>query len=185
MAVTAWIVGGRTRDSLGGEPFSDREDPVSGEELGEDPLDYLGDRLVDGECVEPFPVGGLGRVGVRPRVDEPVPGRLAWKLMVTMKEKQMPEVGDETADLVATVLFDGELLRQYENLLERDSEEGAALEQSIERVLGIPIVGNAKTDVTEVWRLAEKQLAEQYSAHDETRRMARSFAASIRPAISS
>lgn len=68
-------------------------------------------------------------------------------------------------------LFDGELLRQYENLLDRDSEEGAALEQSIERVLGIPIVGNAKTDVTEVWRLAGKQLAEQYAAHDETRRM--------------
>lgn len=68
-------------------------------------------------------------------------------------------------------LFDGELLRQYENLLDQDSEEGAALEQSIERVLGIPIVGNAKADVTEVRRLAEKQLAEQYAAHDETRRM--------------
>ncbi|GEM_PF-2885076 len=68
-------------------------------------------------------------------------------------------------------LFDGELLRQYENLLDRDSEEGAALEQSIERVLGIPIVGNAKADVTGVWRLAEKQMAEQYAAHDETRRM--------------
>jgi DNA sulfur modification protein DndD len=68
-------------------------------------------------------------------------------------------------------LFDGELLRQYENLLDLGSEEGAALEQSIERVLGIPIVDNAKADVTEVWRLAEKQLAEQYAAHDETRRM--------------
>ncbi|MGB8381754.1 MAG: hypothetical protein WCG47_10970, partial [Dermatophilaceae bacterium] len=68
-------------------------------------------------------------------------------------------------------LFDGELLRQYENLLDRDSEEGAALEQSIERVLGIPIVGNAKTDVTDIWHRAEKQLAEQYAAHDETRRM--------------
>jgi len=41
-------------------------------------------------------------------------------------------------------LFDGELLRQYENLLDRDSEEGAALEQSIERVLGIPIVGKCQ-----------------------------------------
>lgn len=68
-------------------------------------------------------------------------------------------------------LFDGELLRQYENLLDSYSEEGAALEQSIERVLGIPIVGNAKADVTEIWRKAEKQLAEQYAAHDETRRM--------------
>jgi DNA sulfur modification protein DndD len=69
-------------------------------------------------------------------------------------------------------LFDGELLRQYEDLLDSDSDEGAALEQSIERVLGIPIVGNAKADVAEVQRRAEKQLAEQYSTHDETRRMA-------------
>ncbi|MGC5023025.1 hypothetical protein [Micromonospora sp. DT47] len=38
-------------------------------------------------------------------------------------------------------------------------------------MLGIPIVGNARNDVTEVWRLAERQLAEQYAAHDETRRM--------------
>ncbi|WP_152185679.1 AAA family ATPase [Segeticoccus rhizosphaerae] len=68
-------------------------------------------------------------------------------------------------------LFDGELLRQYENLLEPDSEEGVALEQAIERVLGIPIVGNAEADVTEVWHQAEKQVAEQYAAHDATRRM--------------
>lgn len=72
-------------------------------------------------------------------------------------------------------LFDGELLRQYENLLDTDSEEGAALEQSIERILGIPIVDNAKFDVTEVRRKAEKQLTEQYAAHDETRRMAMSL----------
>jgi DNA sulfur modification protein DndD len=68
-------------------------------------------------------------------------------------------------------LFDGELLRKYEDLLDRDSEEGTELELAIERVLGIPIVANAKADVTEVWRLAEKQLADQYAAHDETRRM--------------
>jgi DNA sulfur modification protein DndD len=68
-------------------------------------------------------------------------------------------------------LFDGEQLRQYENLLDQDSEEGAALEQSIERVLGIPVVSNARADVTEVWRIAEKQLAEQYAAHDETHRL--------------
>lgn len=68
-------------------------------------------------------------------------------------------------------LFDGEMLRQYEDLLDQDSEDGTALEQSIERVLGIPTVSNAKADVTEVWRQAEKQIAQQYSAHDETRRM--------------
>jgi DNA sulfur modification protein DndD len=68
-------------------------------------------------------------------------------------------------------LFDGELLRQYENLLARDSEEGAALEQAIERVLGIPIVSNAKADVMFVARIVEKQVAQLYSAHEETRRM--------------
>ena len=68
-------------------------------------------------------------------------------------------------------LFDGELLRKYEDLLDQDSEEGTELELAIERVLGIPIVANAKADVTEVWRLAEKQLADQYAAHGETRRM--------------
>ena len=72
-------------------------------------------------------------------------------------------------------LFDGELLRQYESLLDQDSEEGAALEESIERVLGIPIVGNAKADVTEISRITGRQLAEQYAAHDETRRMALSL----------
>lgn len=72
-------------------------------------------------------------------------------------------------------LFDGELLRQYENLLDQDSEEGAALEQSIERVLGIPIVGNARSDVTDISRSVGRQLAEQYAAYDETRRMALSL----------
>jgi DNA sulfur modification protein DndD len=68
-------------------------------------------------------------------------------------------------------LFDGELLRQYEKLLDEDSDEGAALEENIERVLGIPIVGNARADVLEIQRAAEKQLTEQYAAHDETRRL--------------
>jgi DNA sulfur modification protein DndD len=72
-------------------------------------------------------------------------------------------------------LFDGELLRQYENLLDEGSEEGTALEEAIERVLGIPIVANAVSDVQEVWRQAEKQMAEQYAAHDETARMAASL----------
>jgi DNA sulfur modification protein DndD len=68
-------------------------------------------------------------------------------------------------------LFDGELLRQYESLLDRDSEEGAALEEAIERVLGIPIVSNAKADVVYVAGIVEKQVTEEYAAHDETRRM--------------
>ncbi|MGW4683349.1 AAA family ATPase [Streptomyces sp. NPDC004244] len=69
-------------------------------------------------------------------------------------------------------LFDGELLRQYEDLLDKDSEDGAALEQSIERVLGLPIVDNARADVAFVQQTVGKQLNAQYAAHAETRRMA-------------
>ncbi|MGC4819082.1 AAA family ATPase [Micromonospora sp. DT63] len=72
-------------------------------------------------------------------------------------------------------LFDGELLRQYENLLDKDSEEGEALEKSIERVLGIPIVGNARADVAELHKFADRQLTEQYATSDKTRRTALSL----------
>ncbi|BCJ69667.1 AAA family ATPase [Polymorphospora rubra] len=72
-------------------------------------------------------------------------------------------------------LFDGELLRQYENLLDKDSKEGEALEKSIERVLGIPIVGNARTDVTELHKSADRLLTEQYAASDKTKRTALSL----------
>ncbi|MEU0355607.1 AAA family ATPase [Streptomyces cyaneofuscatus] len=68
-------------------------------------------------------------------------------------------------------LFDGELLRQYEELLDPGSEKGAELERNIERVLGIPIVGNAKADAVAISRAASKQLSEQYAANDETNRM--------------
>ena len=35
---------------------------------------------------------------------------------------------------------------------DQDSEEGVLLEQAIERVLGIPIVDYAKSDVTDIGR---------------------------------
>jgi DNA sulfur modification protein DndD len=66
-------------------------------------------------------------------------------------------------------LFDGELLRDYENLLEADSDEGKKLEDAIERVLGIPIVANALADAEEVRTQATKRVAEQASADAKTR----------------
>jgi DNA sulfur modification protein DndD len=72
-------------------------------------------------------------------------------------------------------LFDGELLRQYEDLLDNDSEEGEALEKSIERVLGIPIVGNAQADVVHLHKIADRLLTEQYAASDKTKRTAMSL----------
>jgi hypothetical protein len=40
------------------------------EELGKDPLHHDSGRFVDGQGVQPLAVSGLGRVGVRPGVDE-------------------------------------------------------------------------------------------------------------------
>lgn len=69
-------------------------------------------------------------------------------------------------------LFDGELLRQYENLLEKESKEGEALEADIERVLGVPIVGNAMADVANLHKAADKLLTAQYDSFDKTKRTA-------------
>ncbi|HEY3548850.1 MAG TPA: AAA family ATPase, partial [Propionicimonas sp.] len=44
-------------------------------------------------------------------------------------------------------LFDGELLDQYEKLVDDDSASGSMLRDSIERILGVPVVVNAERDM--------------------------------------
>lgn len=44
-------------------------------------------------------------------------------------------------------LFDGELLSEYEDLLDEQDESGAIIKKSIEDILGIPILENAKKNV--------------------------------------
>ena len=68
--VAARVVRGRARDAVAGEPLGDGEEPVPGEEHAEDPLDHPGGRVVDVQDVQSLAVGGLGRVGVRPGVDQ-------------------------------------------------------------------------------------------------------------------
>ncbi|MFC3982712.1 AAA family ATPase [Streptosporangium jomthongense] len=68
-------------------------------------------------------------------------------------------------------LFDGELLRQYEDLLDKGSEEGAKLEEAIERVLGVPIVANARRDIEEVRKAAGRRLADLAAANEKTQRL--------------
>ncbi|MEX5296863.1 AAA family ATPase [Kocuria sp. CPCC 205268] len=66
-------------------------------------------------------------------------------------------------------LFDGEQLRQYEELLDPDSEQGHQLEQAIENVLGIPIVNNAKSDIEFIGQKTDKELANVASANNRTK----------------
>lgn len=44
-------------------------------------------------------------------------------------------------------LFDGELLQEYQELLENESESGRKIKQSIEQILGIPALINGKIDL--------------------------------------
>lgn len=68
-------------------------------------------------------------------------------------------------------LFDGELLRKYEALLDNDSPEGQDLEKEIERVLGIPLVIQARENVAEYRKAAARRLADIAKTEDETKRL--------------
>lgn len=96
---------------------------------------------------------------------------------VPLSQVHMKEVLATVAPLSVSqfFLFDGELLRQYEDLLDPESQEGAVLEQSIERVLGVPIVENALADIKEIVRKSQRQVAAQYAANEATRRTADSL----------
>ena len=72
MGVATWVMRRRRGDLTPGQVFGDRVQPVPGGELAEYPLhDWCGG-VVDGERVQAFAVGCLGRVGVRTHVDQPI-----------------------------------------------------------------------------------------------------------------
>jgi DNA sulfur modification protein DndD len=54
-------------------------------------------------------------------------------------------------------LFDGELLQEYEELLRNDSEQGRKIREAIERILGVPVLTNARADLTQLHQDAYKQ----------------------------
>ncbi len=59
-------------------------------------------------------------------------------------------------------LFDGELLQQYEELLRDESEMGQRIKEAIERILGVPILTNARINVKRL--LDDAQKAESKAA---------------------
>ena len=63
-------------------------------------------------------------------------------------------------------LFDGELLQQYEELLREESEAGYRIKEAIERILGIPILTNARDNLDELTRSAQR--AESQAAKRST-----------------
>lgn len=56
-------------------------------------------------------------------------------------------------------LFDGELLQQYEDLVGVVTPESAVIKDSIERILGVPVLINARYDCAEAARQARTRVA--------------------------
>lgn len=54
-------------------------------------------------------------------------------------------------------LFDGELLQEYEELLRHESSMGADIKESIERILGLPVLTNSRQDLQEIHNNAQRQ----------------------------
>lgn len=50
-------------------------------------------------------------------------------------------------DISRFFLFDGELLQEYETLLDDNSDDGKTIKSSIEKILGMPILTNGKIDI--------------------------------------
>lgn len=56
-------------------------------------------------------------------------------------------------------LFDGELLQEYEDLLSSESDMGRRIKESIERILGVPILTAARATAMRLMERSEKQEA--------------------------
>lgn len=68
-------------------------------------------------------------------------------------------------------LFDGELLSQYEELMHRDSQIGPKISESIERILGVPILIHARDDCQKLFEEAKQAEAKAASKKRETERI--------------
>jgi DNA sulfur modification protein DndD len=66
-------------------------------------------------------------------------------------------------------LFDGELLKEYEELLLDESTAGDHIAKAIERVLGMPILTNARTTLASAKELAQKEQASAAQGDQRTR----------------
>lgn len=65
-------------------------------------------------------------------------------------------------------LFDGELLDQYAELLERESEQGRLISESIEQILGVPVLRDSRDHLKVLMSEASRAKAAEASKHQTT-----------------
>lgn len=81
------------------------------------------------------------------------------------------------ADISRFFLFDGELLNQYAELLENESEMGRRISESIEQILGVPVLKNARDHLTSLSQKLSRDAATEASRDQETRALGTSLKA--------
>lgn len=60
-------------------------------------------------------------------------------------------------DVSRFFLFDGELLSQYEKLLDDEDEQGEAIKSAIEQILGVPAITKARHELNSLMKDAERE----------------------------
>lgn len=68
-------------------------------------------------------------------------------------------------------LFDGELLQQYEELLREESEMGAKIKEAIERILGVPVLTTARSNMKRLLDEAQKAESKSAQQHQHTQEL--------------
>ena len=74
-------------------------------------------------------------------------------------------------------LFDGELLQEYEELLLEETEVGAKIKDSIETILGVPVLTNGATDTNSVLDEYRKNKTSIAQSNVQTQKIASQMAA--------
>lgn len=68
-------------------------------------------------------------------------------------------------------LFDGELLQEYEELLQEDSTTGATIKESIEKILGMPVLTNGAVDTDKVREAYENEKTKTAQKNKQTEQL--------------
>ncbi len=74
-------------------------------------------------------------------------------------------------------LFDGELLQEYEELLLDETDAGTIIKDSIEKILGVPVLTNGAVDVMTVYESYKSAKAKAAQNNDRTTKLATQISA--------
>lgn len=75
------------------------------------------------------------------------------------------------AEVSRFFLFDGELLQEYEELLQEDSTTGAIIKESIEKILGMPVLTNGAADTDKIRESYENEKTRTAQKNKQTEQL--------------